>query len=459
MSVQTAEAPPQRVWDLRKFQKQRDFVEDGHRFAVYQGARGTTKTSSACLRILKKIGEFDEHGRLVGVKPEWYGADILVAAPVFKQLKRGPKVKFDEVFDDTGLVIGRTDGNEPRRELMGNITVYFFNVGPQGEGAEAWRGPEYAIAWLDEVAQMPEKAFTLANATLRQRRRDGTFYDYQTILTTTPLGQNWLWRRFLNRTTRLTYRDDTGSPMYPDEKLLIIQAHTRETIDAGFVPPSYIADLGYRPGSLMYQQEVEGKVISTSGLVFDQDWKLISDENPLPKTFRAVYAGVDVGEIAPTAIELVGLDMRGAIWVFKEFYEERARFSKWTNTVGEWAQQHSVRRWFVDSDMTRSLMRGAGLTASPPYKHKDAAQTAVNYINQLIGRGMLNIAPTCYGLLSEMAGYEYRDVFSGDEVTFIDKAKPNQPDHAIDALRYAVLPLSSVGAAENYGREVEVSFG
>ena len=46
-------------------------------------------------------------------------------------------------------------------------------------------------------------------------------------------------------------------------------------------------------------------------------------------------------------------------------------------------------------------------------------------------------------LVKEMGTYEYKDKTSGDEVTFLDKVKPNQSDHAIDALRYAVRLISS----------------
>ena len=90
---------------------------------------------------------------------------------------------------ETGLVLKKVGGHQPRRELINGITVFFYNVGPHGEGMEAiGRGPENAGAWLDEAAQMPAKTQNLANATLRQKRRDGTFYPYQALYTTTPRG-------------------------------------------------------------------------------------------------------------------------------------------------------------------------------------------------------------------------------------------------------------------------------
>ena len=443
-----------RVWDWTRHPKQDLFIWDRARFAVWQGGRGSTKTTSGMCRIWTTICDM-ETGE---IRPEWRGARILIAAPVFKQVKRGPVIKFDEVFDDTGLVLHKVNGNAPRRDLEGDIEVHFFNVGPTGEGAESWRGSEYAIFYPDEVAQMPEKTFNLGNATLRQRHPNGTPYAYQTIMTTTPLGQNWLWRRLLNPPTRAEYKDIAGNPMYPDDKIFIIESSTQESVDAGILEPDYIANMGYIPGTLKYQEEVEGKVIATAGMVFEQSWNMISPENPLPKHFVGVCGGIDYGTVDPTAIILAGLDARGAVWVFKEFYEARAKFNEWIALVGDWNKEFTVRKWAVDSDLLVKMMR-PHVTCAPPYKASDAAGTAINYINQLISRGMFNIDPHCYGLISEMRAYRHKQIYSGDEVTFLQKVESNQNDHAIDALRYAIFPLSSIAAAQNYGKSVEFSIG
>lgn len=455
----------ERVWDLTKHPKQGPFIWDRHRFAIWQGGRGSTKTISAMWRILTTCYSVeDADGDMLPVdewevRPEWVGADILIAAPVFKQLKRGPLQRFDEVFDDTDLIVHKVNGNDPKRVLEGDITVYFFNVGPQGEGSESWRGSAYAIFLPDETAQMPEKSFMLGNATLRQKRPNGTSYDYQTIITTTPMGENWLWRRLLNPETRATYLTRSGAPMYPPEKLFTTESTTWESIEAGILEPDYVDNMGYVPGTMMYEQEVLGKVIAWAGLVFEQKWRLISDVNPAPKSFVAVYGGIDPGTIDPTAIIVAGIDLEGRMWVIKEFYEARSRMRNWIDKVGEWTKEFGVRKWFVDNDVTLRLMKSAGFQAFAPYKAKDAAEDAVRYINDRILDGSFNIDPSCRGLLSEMSGYKYKEVWSGEEVTFLQKVHVNQPDHAIDALRYAILPLSAAKAAQNYGREVGYLIG
>ncbi len=447
--VAVYDEPP--TWDWTKNPKQDEFVNDASRFAIWIGGRGSTKTTSSFCRIWNTICDIE--ARII--RPEWYGAQILVAAPIFRQMKRGPLVKFDEVFDDTGLVQKKVNGNEPRRELPFGITFHFFNVGPHGEGAESWRGSEYAIAYLDEVAQMPEKTFMLANATLRQKRRDRTSYAYQTIMSSTPAGKNWFWRRFLNRDSRRSYKNEDGSPMYPDENVLIIQSSTKESVEAGILEPDYITNLGYIPGTMKYMQEVEGMVVEAAGAVFEQAWKTFAGD----KTGLVVYGGLDLGTVDPTAIIVAGIDSAGNIYVLREWYQARARMRDWADTVGEWTQEFGVRKWFVDSDMTVRLMRQAGFQARFPYKANDAADIAVTYINNKILQGAFHIHESCIALMSEMSQYEYSKEFDGDEVTFLQKVAKGQPDHAIDALRYAVLPLSAAKASESYGRQVRFSIG
>jgi len=60
-----------------------------------------------------------------------------------------------------------------------------------------------------------------------------------------------------------------------------------------------------------------------------------------------------------------------------------------------------------------------------------------------VAEGRYNIDSECRGLISEKARYEYKDKTSGDEVTFLDKVKPNQDDHALDTEKYLVKQLSS----------------
>lgn len=440
-----AELDDTRVWDWTKNPKQDTFVWDRSKEAVWIGGRGSTKTSSASFRILTTCYDIDTGA----VRPDWRGARIAIFAPISKQLKGGPLEKFDEIFGEMGLILHKVNGHDPRRELAGDITVYAFNVAKDGSGIEATRGAEYAIIWLDEAAQMPEKVSALGDALLRQKHRNNSFYDFQFIITSTPRGKNWLHTQYMSKVP-------TGPGMWGRNGALIIRSTTKESIEAGILPEDYARK--YTPGTLMYQQEILGETVSWGGLVFPDfdftkhvygpDIPPFLDTPPL----HFVYGGIDIGTADPTCLLVGGIDASGGVWITEEYYERRARFDDWADLCGAWDKKYAVRGWMVDSDLTVRMMQHAGLQARAPYKAQDAASVAINYINGKFAKGELHIHARCKNLIRELETYHHKE---GDydertgEQTILGTISTGQDDHAVDAFRYLIFPLSSAAADES----------
>ena len=401
-------------------EKQREMFWDDRRFLVYVGGRGTGKSTAACMRLLGMV-QRDE------IKP---GARLLIVAPDYTQLMDGTIKTFDYWFDAAGLIRHKVNGNKPLRILEGEIEVLCRSA----MNLDQTRSKECNPVWLDEFAQMDESIFTLTNANVRQTGIRDPDTIYQSIITTTPRGMNHLYRRFVNPATA-----------FADDRMGYYHMTTVEAEDEGIARPGYVEELGYDPGSIMYRQEVLAEFVAWSGLVFRQGWNKLSIKPKL----RYVVGGVDTGTISPSAIVLVGVDEPGNVYVFKQFYEARAELHTLARIIGEWHQEYGVNRWVIDDADLWRMLRNAGLPAQPPNKKQDAADAMVNYINSLISRGMFHIDEhECHDLVKEMNTYEYKDKTSGDEVTFLDKVKPNQADHAIDALRYAVRVLSGWRTAQ-----------
>lgn len=416
--------------DLTRSEAQQAFVLDDRRYLVWIGGRGSSKTSSTCLHIMRLMHD-----------PDWYGARWLFTAPIYAQIKKGPMITFDDWFGPRGLIIEKINGNEPERRCINGWTVLFRNA----SNPDSWRGLEIAGGSLDEAAQLPNKTpFQLMNASMRQKRPDGSHYNYQTTITTTPRGKNWLYDEFI------------AQKKYREEQLGLYLTTTHQAMEAGFLPGEYIANMGYAEGTSMHAQEILGEFISWGGLVFDQNFIVPDAWSPPP--MRAVYGGIDIGTSDPTAIIVVGKDFQNRVWVLDEFYETRARFDDWIDRVGEWTKKYRVRKWFVDSDLIQRMIQKAGIHCATPYKARDAAAVSINYINQLIGREMFFVNPKCVALRSEMEGYQYKENTDGDETTILAKIRDGQSDHALDALRYATLPLSSE-TTRTYGQWAAASFG
>lgn len=405
---------------------------DNRPYIYYKGGRGVGKTVSAVSRIKGMI----DRGEL---QP---GSRILCMGPTYPQLKDGTLVSFDELMGDNGFgyIVSKVDGNEPHRILVNGIKIYFRNA----SNPDQTRGHAVQVIWLDEAAQMRKDILQMLAPCLRNHGDDAI---YQTICTSTPRGKNWLYNAFVNPKTRMD-----------EEQLGYYHISTVEAERIGIARPGYVASMNISEGSAWWRQEILGEEVAFTGNVFHYEPER---DSPipfiLPDKFKTVVGGIDIGTTAPTAVVLIGIDLAGRYWVFREFYQRRADFHNVLDLIGEWDKEFHVRFWAIDSaaNLEAKMMRSVGYSVRNSLKAKDAAGTAVNFINSLMERGMFRISPDCVAGIMELQNYEHKEMQSGDEVTFLDKVKPDQPDHFIDALRYAIAPLSSAAATRGYGGAVQ----
>jgi phage terminase large subunit len=352
--------------------------------------------------------------------------------PTYPQLKNGTLVAFDEWFHRAGMIIGKKDGNEPERQLQNGVTVYFRNA----SNPDQTRGHEYAVVWLDEAGQMLSDVVRLTTMTQRQRRQDMTFYRRQTIITTTPRGKNWIYKQF---------KDETSRQFVGHDKVDHFETTTLDAMKWGIAADTYVSEGSYTVGTLEYEQEILGRYVSYSGLVFyafDSD-KHYDRTYALP-AFERVYGGIDIGQSAPTCLLLTGITASGRFVTFKEFYQRNCPEHVWMAKAAEWQKTYNVNFWMVDSAAKTEIatLRRYGVRAKPAKKHNDARATAVNFINSMLHQDRL-IVTGCPNLLREVEGLEFKDALSGDEVTFLDRVKAGQDDHAVDSWCYSVPFLSA----------------
>lgn len=403
---------------------QNEIYYDDRETLVFVGSRNSGKSTSMTLHLLGMI----ERGEIRA------GERIMICGPDYTQLMDGTMNTFDYWFKN--LIVHKVDGNKPRRVLRGGIEVLVRSA----KNAEQTRSKEVRVVWLDEVAQMDAQMLELATMNLRPTgiRPKNDKRVYRLLLSTTPRGMNWFYRKF----GKYVLDGNNDDPDVGGWAMDMFEAHRQ-----GVVTNEYIARAmrNYPPGSQKWNQEGMAQFVSWSGLVYRQEYGIIGPLNPLPELVY-VSAAIDVGSVTPSCILVGGISARGAIYIFKEHYQPRALLSDLLRIAGEWTREYKIRSWDVDNDLLWKMMRNGGMSAAPPNKTKDAAGLMIEYINDLTARGMYNIDPECKGLISEKARYEYKDNTSGDEVTFLDTVKPNQDDHALDTERYLVKRLASAAA-------------
>ena len=413
--------------DLTQIPGQEDFVFDNRPECAWFGGRGCSKTASGTFKMMRYLEE-NEGARGVVIAPTYPQLRTCTMETIYEWL---PKEWILQRWDSPDTL--RCDILLPGWETPGRI--YFRNA----YNPDRVRGLEVAFRWLDEVSDCRRDTLQISTPCLRQKRPDGSFYPYQTWVTGTPKGQNWAYQRFVQNpdptVTGVYFGSPFNNPFLQEDR---VKEWERD----------------YPPGTPLYDQEILGKFIALEGLVypaFDREIHV----KAAPDSFKRVVGAVDFGSTEASCILLIGETTAGRKWVFKEFYQKKARLGEIYGAMSRWRMEHHVETYYCDprAPTDISTLNAAGV---PVQKANANMETGVRVINNLLvvgedGQPGLYIAPECMNLVREIMAYCHTSSGYGDDQSFYDTIKTRQSDHAVDTLRYVILGMMGRQAKCNIG--------
>lgn len=397
--------------------EQRTFIDDAAPFRAAIAGIGGGKT---------EVAAFD------GVRHclRYPGGKLLVIAPSFRMLERSTRRVVRKVL--------RWWPGITWEEVKSENRIFFpCAIGENGEPSEIWfahaqdaeqlRGPDAAWFFIDEAALCKEDVFLVAQGRIRQPG-----YSHRGWIATTPKGQNWVYRRFVQ---------DRES--WPPEKQANYSFHTWPTHDNPLYlyEPEYLSRLeeSYGVGTDFYRQELLASFITLAGLVYAQFDRGKHCVAAVPGgVFDEVLAGIDWGLTSPGCIIVIG--RVGECWyVIDEVYERGRILPEWEAEAKQLLSRWKVRRFFADPEDANAIetFRRAGL---PIEKADNKRIPGVRAVQSAIAGGRLKfVEPACPNLLAEMGQYHWRETADGKPIEDQDPAK--EFDHAMDALRYAEMGI------------------
>lgn len=365
-----------------------DFVADESRFVAFIGGRNSGKTFSGSWKALTMITP---------------GSLGLIAAPDFPMLEFGAKRAFLERLRERGE---RFDLHQQRGVVVLprlNAEVRFATL----ENESRVRGPNYAWAWIDEVEYVTDRGIWSA---LKGAIREGA--NPSLFVTSTPKGR------------RIVYDEWVVNPT-PQHVLYRASTYDNPYIDAD----DYVRGLGY--SGRFAAQEIAAEFVAFDGLVYPAFTRTAHVAERDVSGWRTVVA-VDVGTRNPTAILTVHVSGDERIHVSREVYRRNLSSSEIVAAVGEAVDQAQAETVIIDPSAAGYILELQRLGYHVT-RGDNAVGEGIGRVTTALADG-LTVAPGCVNLVAEFESYRYPDG------TRTESDKPiKDHDHALDALRYAVM--------------------
>ncbi len=275
-------------------------------------------------------------------------------------------------------------------------------------------GFEAAWALMNEAASTEhgsqEEAYFRLVARLSQKG-----FPHWLGVATTPSGQNWLWREWVDA---------------PKEGHVLFHGGTmsnKENLPDGYIE---MMTATYGLGTPMYRQYVLGEFVQMEGLVlptFDVDKHVL----PWPdKLFVRKIAGVDFGVQSPTAIVECAVTNTGHRYMREWLYKRECDDEALIKACGD-AMNDGITLFVCDPSGKERIewmnYKGIPAVKAPSNRIERRVKAWLTPLSQ----GMLTVDRDSPFLIRELTGLSWAKRRGRELET--DKFDPNTPDHAFDA--------------------------
>jgi len=346
------------------------------------------------------------------------GETGMVIAPTIPAVRNViiPEMREWGVFE-----IGEYHTTEKRLEFENGSEIIFESADSQRK-IERLRGTSLAWFWIDEAAQVDQRAWEIMTGRLRQGEYLNAF------VTTTPKGKNWVHDRFV------------------DDSPAAVSTTTHVPTQANpHTPETYTDEVVEEYEGRFYEQEVLGEFVGFEGLVYPwfDDGNLVDSA---PDQYDEVTYGVDWGHNNPAVV--LAVVRTGEEWtVAGEWYERRCTVQDHSRALGDLVDRFGPGPVYCDPAEPANIeqFRRDGFNAR---EADNSVTPGIQHISSLSDQ--LRVARHCQNIRNEFSQYQYKDGGDGDRPL-------KQHDHALDALRYCLYSHDQRGGSTSVQRTGSMS--
>jgi phage terminase large subunit len=409
------------------------FHRDPARFKIILGGRRSGKTracaaeirNEAMRRLMRRGNAAEADGVRLGDKLVRPAVHIWVLAPTYKLLAE-PFRALAQVCGSELIDEWRGDSNPPHVWLKGGVLIEGYG----SDRSERLVGVGLHAIWVDEAAQVrPQVWQEKIRPTLAEHRGNAVF-------SSTPEGANWfydLWKK----------GQDGQDPAYSSFHWKSIENPyvPREEIEQARrdMPPRY-----FRRMFEASPEAFEGQIYER----FDHARHVFTGPVDLAR-YRRVVCGVDFGFATRGAVVVCGFTPDGAVDVVAEEVASGRLDEQWRERISELRQRWRIQIAYCDpagSEQTNAMKQ-----VIPALPATNAVSAGINKVAMLLHQTRttvdqtpkLRVHSSCKNLVETFPKYHWDATLKHG---VMERPAPNQDDHALDALRYAIYSESKPAA-------------
>ena len=357
-----------------------------------------------------------------------YKSLYALIAPTIPMLKNSTLREFFK-FCPHELIVNY-NRTERKIELLGGSEIVGLS-GDNERDIDRLRGMNLGGAYGDEIAICPEYMHDILIARLRDQNGPQKIW-----YTTTPKGFTWLHRLFV-------LKKNKAGELFKTPGDYEIFGGT--SYDNPFTDVEYKRVMTEAYSGSFSKQEIYGEFVGFEGLVYPEFSRNVHITSLAHEQMgvKRFIAGVDWGYTNPSVILCIGIDGDGRLTVEEEFYEKRIDHEQLKEQALVLKKKYNIERFYCDPSepMFIQSFQRAGLNAVEAVNDVMPGIKNVAQMLQTAGDGKprISVNERCLNTINEFQTYRYPDEKEGKKV---DEQPMKVFDHAMDALRYAVMGVS-----------------
>lgn len=357
------------------------------------------------------------------------GSAGLIAAPAFRKFREVIIPSMERLLNakiDVTPFFTRFNRMEMSLDVVNGSKIWMIGL----DKAEAAEGMNIDWVWVDEARLIPK--FGDAWDSIRRRLRgSGLSSPFDDNVPERALGA-WV----------TTTPDYPGSALHqffegkerdPESKVY------RMSIDDNLanLGKAFIDGIKRTHSGGFYDRFVLGRFAAVAAGAFEFDYAVhVQDylKQFTKENMRRVSYGVDFGWTSPSAVVAVGLDGDGRAYVADELYATQLSENDLVAECERLKDECGEGTFWCDASEPRTIttLRRAGLDARSNKTKRDDGirELGGRFKDAGDGRRRLYVSPSCVNLIEELQLYD---------------PEKKEHDHAVDALRYAIMGAKGTG--------------